>query len=83
MPRSKLIAACGPTGCAQLVDAGCLHEWYGQNEPAKLLNMMQFTFPFCRRKPTVKTRVHAIFVTSLLRLALGKFATLITFCESS
>ncbi|KAJ7131600.1 hypothetical protein C8R43DRAFT_957092 [Mycena crocata] len=29
------------------------------------------------------TRVHAIFVTSLLRLALWKFVTLIPFCESS
>ncbi|KAJ6562595.1 hypothetical protein B0H19DRAFT_1145101 [Mycena capillaripes] len=55
MPASKLVAACGRTGCTQRVDDGCLHEWYGQNEPGKLLNMMQFTCPFCRRKPTVKT----------------------------
>ncbi|KAJ7191389.1 hypothetical protein GGX14DRAFT_701594 [Mycena pura] len=55
MPRSKLLAACGRTGCNQLVDEGCLQEWYGRNEPGKLLNMMQLTCPFCRRKPTVKT----------------------------
>ncbi|KAF7345337.1 RING-type domain-containing protein [Mycena sanguinolenta] len=55
MPTGKLVPACGRTGCAQLVDDGCLREWYGQNEPGKLLNMMQFTCPFCRRKPTVKT----------------------------
>ncbi|KAJ7255802.1 hypothetical protein B0H12DRAFT_1202106 [Mycena haematopus] len=55
MPTGKLVAACGRTGCTQRVDDGCLHEWYGQNEPGKLLNMMQFTCPFCRRKPTVKT----------------------------
>ncbi|KAJ6615160.1 hypothetical protein B0H10DRAFT_1880092 [Mycena sp. CBHHK59/15] len=57
MPRSKLVAACGRTGCSQLVDEGCLHEWYGGNAPGKLLNMMQFACPFCRRKPTVKTMV--------------------------
>ncbi|KAJ7178202.1 hypothetical protein C8R46DRAFT_1076094 [Mycena filopes] len=55
VPKAKLVAACGRTGCSQLVDEGCLHEWYGQNAPGKLLNMMQFTCPFCRRKPTVKT----------------------------
>ncbi|KAJ6468765.1 hypothetical protein C8R45DRAFT_1017511, partial [Mycena sanguinolenta] len=55
MPTGKLVPACGRTGCAQLADDGCLREWYGQNEPGKLLNMMQFTCPFCRRKPTVKT----------------------------
>ncbi|KAJ7463682.1 hypothetical protein FB451DRAFT_1265214 [Mycena latifolia] len=54
MPHTKLVLACGRTGCAQLVDEGCLQEWYGQNESGKLLNMMQFTCPFCRRKPTVK-----------------------------
>ncbi|KAJ7645060.1 hypothetical protein DFH06DRAFT_1333358 [Mycena polygramma] len=55
MPASKLVAACGRTGCTQRVDDGCLKEWYGQNAPGNLLNMMQFTCPFCRRKPTVKT----------------------------
>ncbi|KAJ7719126.1 hypothetical protein B0H16DRAFT_1678097 [Mycena metata] len=55
VPKTKLVAACGRTGCSQLVDERCLHEWYGQNAPGKLLNMMQFTCPFCRRKPTVKT----------------------------
>ncbi|KAJ6600943.1 hypothetical protein DFH09DRAFT_1355223 [Mycena vulgaris] len=30
---------------------------YGKNEPGKLLNMMQFTCPFCRGKPTVKLLV--------------------------
>ncbi|KAJ7136564.1 hypothetical protein C8R44DRAFT_695487 [Mycena epipterygia] len=55
VPRAKLELACGRTGCTQLVDAKCLHEWYGQNEPGNLLNMMQFMCPFCRRKPTVKT----------------------------
>ncbi|KAJ7912609.1 hypothetical protein B0H13DRAFT_2474704 [Mycena leptocephala] len=53
-PSTKLVQACGRTGCAQLVDEGCLNEWYGQNAPGKLLNMMQFTCPFCRRKPTIK-----------------------------
>ncbi|KAJ7825130.1 hypothetical protein B0H14DRAFT_3727106 [Mycena olivaceomarginata] len=55
MPAGKLVPACGRTGCTQRVDDGCLKEWYGQNEPGKLLNMMQFTCPFCRRRPTVKT----------------------------
>ncbi|KAJ7765271.1 hypothetical protein B0H16DRAFT_415398 [Mycena metata] len=55
MVATRLGAACGRTGCAQLCDDKCLHEWYGQNRPGKLLNMMQFTCPFCRRKPTVKT----------------------------
>ncbi|KAJ7064671.1 hypothetical protein C8F01DRAFT_1127642 [Mycena amicta] len=55
MPKSKLMPACGRSGCAQLVDEGCLREWYGSNEPGKLLNMAQFTCPFCRRKPTLKT----------------------------
>ncbi|KAJ7185276.1 hypothetical protein C8R46DRAFT_1185063 [Mycena filopes] len=55
MASTKLGPACGRTGCVQLVDDGCLREWYGQNQPGKLLNMMQFTCPFCRRKPTVKT----------------------------
>ncbi|KAF8205290.1 hypothetical protein K438DRAFT_1964368 [Mycena galopus ATCC 62051] len=55
MPTDKLVAPCGRTGCTQRVDDACLHEWYGQNEPGKLLNMMQFTCPFCRRKPTIKT----------------------------
>ncbi|KAF8207104.1 hypothetical protein K438DRAFT_1713974 [Mycena galopus ATCC 62051] len=55
VPSTKLVPACGRTGCSQLVDEDCLREWYGQNEPGKLLNMMQFTCPFCRRKPTVKT----------------------------
>ncbi|KAF7358467.1 RING-type domain-containing protein [Mycena venus] len=54
MPSTKLVPACGRTGCAQLVDEGCLQEWYGKNAPGKLLNMMQFTCPFCRRRPTVK-----------------------------
>ncbi|KAJ7637778.1 hypothetical protein B0H17DRAFT_995100 [Mycena rosella] len=54
MPHTKLVPACERTGCSQLVDEGCLQEWYGKNEPGKLLNMMQFTCPFCRRKPTVK-----------------------------
>jgi hypothetical protein len=27
MPTSKLVAACGRTGCGQRVDDGCLHEW--------------------------------------------------------
>ncbi|KAJ7032441.1 hypothetical protein C8F04DRAFT_659795 [Mycena alexandri] len=52
---TKLGNACGRTGCAQLCDDECLREWYGQNRPGKLLNMMQFTCPFCRRKPTIKT----------------------------
>ncbi|KAJ7785278.1 hypothetical protein DFH07DRAFT_864425 [Mycena maculata] len=55
MPRSKLGAACGRTGCSQLVDDACLHEWYGQNAPGNLLNMMQLTCPFCRRPPAAKT----------------------------
>ncbi|KAJ6523524.1 hypothetical protein DFH09DRAFT_198273 [Mycena vulgaris] len=55
MAHTKLVQACGRTGCSQLVDEGCLREWYGKNEPGKLLNMMQFTCPFCRRKPTVKS----------------------------
>ncbi|KAJ7761206.1 hypothetical protein DFH07DRAFT_815739 [Mycena maculata] len=54
MPRTKLVPACGRTGCSQLVDDGCLHEWYGHNKAGKLLNMMQLTCPFCRRTPTVK-----------------------------
>ncbi|KAJ7852874.1 hypothetical protein B0H13DRAFT_1728719 [Mycena leptocephala] len=55
IPSTRLIPACGRTGCAQLVDKGCLQEWYGKNAAGKLLNMMQFTCPFCRRKPTIKT----------------------------
>ncbi|KAF7316540.1 RING-type domain-containing protein [Mycena indigotica] len=53
--KSKLMPACGRSGCAQLVDEACLREWYGGNRPGKLLNMAQFTCPFCRRKPTLKT----------------------------
>ncbi|KAK7063370.1 RING-type domain-containing protein [Favolaschia claudopus] len=52
---TKLVQACGRTGCNQLVDQKCLHEWYGENAPGKLLNTMQFTCPFCRRRPTIKT----------------------------
>ncbi|KAJ7511588.1 hypothetical protein B0H11DRAFT_2168265 [Mycena galericulata] len=48
MPHSKLVSACGRTGCTQLVDKDCLREWYGQNKPGNLLNMIQFTCPFCR-----------------------------------
>ncbi|KAF8202650.1 hypothetical protein K438DRAFT_2015248 [Mycena galopus ATCC 62051] len=55
VPHTKLVPACGRTGCSQLVDEHCLHEWYGQNGPGKLLNMMQFACPFCRRNPTIKT----------------------------
>ncbi|KAJ7790840.1 hypothetical protein B0H14DRAFT_3115499 [Mycena olivaceomarginata] len=55
VPSTKLVPACGRTGCAQLVDEGCLREWYGQNTPGKLLNAMQFACPFCRRRPTIKT----------------------------
>ncbi|KAF7359799.1 RING-type domain-containing protein [Mycena venus] len=55
MPSTKLFTACGRTGCSQLVDEGCLREWYGQNAPGKLLSMMQFACPFCRRKPIIKT----------------------------
>ncbi|KAJ7445183.1 hypothetical protein B0H11DRAFT_2087723 [Mycena galericulata] len=55
MPRAKLGVACGRTGCTQLVDDACLHEWYGQNAPGNLLNMMQLMCPFCRRAPAVKT----------------------------
>ncbi|KAJ6503750.1 hypothetical protein C8R45DRAFT_1060395 [Mycena sanguinolenta] len=54
-PSTKLVPACGRSGCAQLVDESCLREWYAQNAPGKLLNMMQFKCPFCRRKPTIKT----------------------------
>ncbi|KAF7318723.1 RING-type domain-containing protein [Mycena chlorophos] len=55
MAKSKLMPACGRTGCAQLVDEGCLREWYGTNAPGKMINMAQLTCPFCRRKPTLKT----------------------------
>jgi hypothetical protein len=27
IPSTRLIPACGRTGCAQLVDKGCLQEW--------------------------------------------------------
>ncbi|KAF7378381.1 RING-type domain-containing protein [Mycena sanguinolenta] len=54
-PHTKLVPACGRTGCSQLVHEDCLHKWYGQNGPGKLLNAMQFACPFCRRTPTVKT----------------------------
>ncbi|KAF7325565.1 RING-type domain-containing protein [Mycena kentingensis (nom. inval.)] len=55
MPQSKLMPACGRSGCAQLVDEACLREWYASNRPGRLLNMAQFTCCFCRRKPTLKT----------------------------
>ncbi|KAJ7635094.1 hypothetical protein FB45DRAFT_743151 [Roridomyces roridus] len=55
MPHSKLLPACGRTGCTHLVDDACLHEWYGKNAPGNLINMMQLMCPFCRRPPTVKT----------------------------
>ncbi|KAF7984779.1 hypothetical protein HWV62_11764 [Athelia sp. TMB] len=59
MARGKLFQACGRSGCKQKVDDGCLREWelaqYGKSEPGELLNLMQLTCPFCRRKPTVKT----------------------------
>ncbi|KZP28556.1 hypothetical protein FIBSPDRAFT_1039652 [Athelia psychrophila] len=55
MPRGKLVPACGRSGCKQRVDEGCLLEWYGKSEPGRLLNLMQLTCPFCRRKPAVKT----------------------------
>ncbi|CAK5262092.1 unnamed protein product [Mycena citricolor] len=51
----KLVRACGRTGCTQLVDERCLKEWYGGNAPGKLLNLMQFKCPFCRRQPLLKT----------------------------
>ncbi|KAJ7713993.1 hypothetical protein B0H16DRAFT_1809135 [Mycena metata] len=58
IPKTKLVVACGRTGCSQLVvKVAFANGCYGQNAPGKLLNMMQFTCPFCRRKPTVKTLV--------------------------
>ncbi|KZV91550.1 hypothetical protein EXIGLDRAFT_648141 [Exidia glandulosa HHB12029] len=50
----KVRPACGRSGCAQRVCEGCLREWYGRNEPGKLLNAMELTCPFCRRIPVSK-----------------------------
>ncbi|TDL20326.1 hypothetical protein BD410DRAFT_725893 [Rickenella mellea] len=53
-PRNKLLPACGRTKCAHRLDEACLAQWYGCNEPGKLLNLMQFSCPFCRRIPVTK-----------------------------
>ncbi|KAJ7358110.1 hypothetical protein DFH08DRAFT_439230 [Mycena albidolilacea] len=46
---------CGRTGCTHHVNTGYLKEWYGQNEPGRLLDILDLPAPSTQHKPTVKT----------------------------
>ena len=53
--KTRLMLACGRTGCHQRICRDCLEGWYGLNAAGRIINTAALSCPFCRRAPTART----------------------------